>query len=225
MSAPAGAAILVIGAVRDERPRLSREFGEEVVLPFSPESASTPKTTQFRSTWVVASRRALQEHGHHERYVELLAGEHKREILESVAGTWLEMRVVRAHYEACDRLGLTSQEQLAMGRAVGDRAQGNLLATAVRLAQGAGVTPWTVFPQFDRLWRRGANGGAVAVVKLGPKEARLDVRGCELFDVPYFRTAFRGVLLGIVGLFCQRVYVHDVTPRAAGTAAFRFQWV
>jgi len=198
--------------------------GEEEILPFSQDRAHVLPASQFRSTWIVSSLQSLRERGHFERYLAGLAA-HKAEILECVAGTWLPLRVAHAHYAACDALRLATEEQLAMGRAVGGRAQGSILQTAAKAARGAGVTPWTILPQFDRLWRRGANGGVIAVTKTGPKEARVEIVGCALFDVDYFRNAFRGVLLGIGDLFCRTPYVHDVGRRIPGEAMFQLQWV
>jgi hypothetical protein len=179
--------------------------------------------TEFRATWVVSSLQTLRTRGHYDRYVTLLPTAYHSVVLEAVAGTWLPMGAARAHYVACNDLALPLQEEMTIGGAVGDRAQGSILSLAVRAAKGAGVTPWTIFPQFDRLWRRGANGGAAAVFRLGPKEARNDVVGCELFDIPYFEHAFRGVLMGIVELFCEKVYVHPL-PRRRSEASFHFQW-
>src|SRR5205823_14563872 len=125
---------------------------------------------------------------------------------------------------ACEQLGLTTDEQIGMGSSVGERAQGSVLSTAVRAARGAGVTPWTIFPHFQRLWVRGAKGGAVSVTKLGPKDARTEFVGCELFDIDYFRNAFRGVLLGIMTLFCQKAYAHETPKRARGEVTFHVQW-
>jgi hypothetical protein len=178
----------------------------------------------YRSTWIVSSLQSLRERGHFGRYDELLTT-HRTEILECVAGTWLPMGMAQAHYMACDGLGLPIEEQLAMGRAVGGRAQGTILQTTVKAARGVGVTPWTILPQFDRLWRRGANGGGISVVKTGPKEARVDLVGCPLFDIVYFRNAFRGVLLGVGDMFCRSPFVHDMARRAAGEVSFQLQWV
>jgi hypothetical protein len=142
-----------------------------------------------------------------------------------VAGVWLPVPVAHIHYEACLRLGLSEAETLEMGRGVGRRAQGTILATAVAMAKGAGVTPWTVLPQYDRLYRRGSDGGATAVFKLGPKEARIEVVGCDLMSNDYFRTAFRGVLLNIASLFCAKAYIHDHSRRhRARSAVYQFQW-
>jgi hypothetical protein len=63
------------------------------------------------------------------------------------------------------------------------------------------------------------------VTRLGPKEARAEFVGCTLLDVAYFRHAFRGVLLGIGAMFCQKPYVHDMPHRASGEASFHLQWV
>jgi hypothetical protein len=196
----------------------------EPVLALPPRNEIAPATA-FRTTWVVSSLQSLRARGHFEAYFAELPERYRGTILESVVGVWLPMDAARAHYDACERLRLSVEEQLAMGAAVGERAQGTLLSTVVKSAQGVGVTPWTVLPHFDRLWRRGCNGGAVAVYRVGPKEARTEFVGCSLFDVAYFRHAFRGVIHGVASLFCEKVYVHELPKRATGGAQFRFQWV
>ena len=198
----------------------------EVFLPFPvPRDRVTP-ARHWRSTWLIASLQSLKARGHFTQYERLLPAGHASAILTCVAGVWLPNAVARAHYETCGMLGLPRQEQFEMGLTVGDRAQGTVLQTAVRVANEAGVDPWSIFARVQRLWERGADGGAAAVYKAGPKEAILEVVGDELFDVPYFRNAFGGVMQGIVRLFCVRAYVHDVTPRGtAGGIMLRFQWV
>ena len=196
---------------------------EEVVLAFPGPRESIPPATEYRSTWIVSSLQTLRERGHFVEYKKQLTDHHDA-ILTALAGSWLPMKVARAHYDACERLGLDLDEQVAMGQSVGGRAQGTLLSTAVKAARGAGVTPWTIIPQFDRLYRRGCNGGAAAAFKLGPKEARVEFVGCELFDVDYFRHAFRGVLLNIGSLFCEKSYIHDMPRRRRGDAVFKLQW-
>ncbi|MGO9000310.1 MAG: hypothetical protein ACLQVI_43850 [Polyangiaceae bacterium] len=196
---------------------------EELIAPFPVPREEIQPATAYRSTWLVSSLQTLRERGHFESYRRQLTAHHD-EILSALAGSWLPIAIARSHYEACDRLGLDIEEQLTMGRKVGNRAQGTILSSAVRAARGVGVTPWTIIPQFDRLYRRGANGGAAAVFKLGPKEARVEFVGCELFDIDYFRNAFRGVLLNVGSLFCERQYIHDVPRRRRGEAIFKLQW-
>jgi len=59
-----------------------------------------------------------------------------------------------------------------------------MLGHVVRMAKAAGVTPGTVLPQYGRLFERGMQGGGIAVFKLGPKEVRIELVQCELFDIP-----------------------------------------
>ena len=200
---------------------LERE-GEELILRFPADRETISHATHFRSTWLFSSLEALRARGHFDDYRRHLRS-HEETILSALVGVWLPMEVARAHYDACDALRLSEAEQVAMGDAVGGRMRGTLLSTAVRAARGAGVTPWTIMPQLARISRRGADGGGAAVFKLGPKEARLEFAGLELFDVAYFRHAMRGVLLSIGSLFCEKGYVHDL-PRRRGEANFRLQW-
>ena len=197
---------------------------EEIVLPLPVPRERVVPATQFRSTWVVASLQGLRAGGHFDRYERQLSAEHRDAVLHCVAGTWLPMPVATAHYEACQSLNLTIEEQLTMGDAVGGRGSATLIATASRAAKGAGVTPWAVFPQLDRIWRRGANGGAVTVARTGPKEALGEVVGCALFDLPYFRNAFRGVVHGMTRAFCSSMYVRETGTRSRGEVRLRFQW-
>ena len=196
----------------------------EVIVAFPVPRAHVPKARAYRSTWILSSIGALKQYGYYDRYLKLVAREHHEDIFSLVAGVWVPIPLARVHYQACDDLDLPVSEQIARGRAVGDRAQGTMLSTGVRMAKAAGVTPWTILPQYPRLWHRGVDGGALAVFKLGPKEARIEIVGCALFELGYFRAAFRGVLQGMAGLFCRSSFIHDVPTRARDEATFRFQW-
>ncbi len=183
-----------------------------------------PRAAHFRSTWIVASLQGLRARGHFDRYVEHLSHGTRDELLQCVAGSWLPMALARSHYEACESLHLNVDEQLRMGDVVGNHGAATLIATAARAAKTAGVTPWSVFPQFDRIWRRGADGGAVTVTRRGPKDALGEVIGCELFELPYFRVAFRGVVLSMMRHFCSTMFLREVGPRPWGELRLRFQW-
>ena len=173
----------------------------------------------------MSSLQSLRESPYYKRYLASLPAAYHQTILESVAGVWLPMEAAKAHYLACDGLGLSLEEQLAVGRAVGGRAQASLLATVVKTARGAGVTPWSIMPQLNRLWMRGIDGGGCAVTRLGPKEARAEFVACELLDIAYFRNGLRGILLGSSTLFCKKAYIHELPNRRFGDVAFMLQWV
>ena len=54
---------------------------------------------------------------------------------------------------------------------MGERIQGTFIGTLVQRARMVGLTPWVVVPQFERLRERLLQGGAMEVVKVGPKTA------------------------------------------------------
>src|SRR3954470_3313458 len=89
----------------------------------APKEAPVPaplvrEATQFRSTWLTSSLRALRERQLLDPYFAHLPRSLHETVRASVAGTWLPIDVALAHYEACDSLKLPLSEQLAMGREV-----------------------------------------------------------------------------------------------------------
>jgi hypothetical protein len=198
---------------------------ETVFLPFPTARAAVPMASSFRSTWLTTSLRALRERGHYERYLTYLPAEYHEAVESSVAGVWLPVKVAVSHYEACGKLDLSIQEQLDIGAEVTKRIHGTVLGTLVRLATGAGATPWTVYSNLHRLWDRIWVGGGVGVFQLGPKEARIEVIAWPCSRVSYCRVAMRGVIHGVTDLFCQKAYVHEIpklcTPTTLG---FKVQW-
>lgn len=197
---------------------------EQVVLPLSVPRQSVARVTEVRSTSVVASIELLREEGQFERYASALL-DHRDEILSCIAGEWLPVAVARAHYEACDALGLSASEQFAMGRAAAQHARTGWVAQALRIVRAVGVTPWSLVGFLDRMWARGMKGGAVAVYRLGPKEARLEFIGCELFQIPYYRNAYRGVIDALGAAFSERHYTQELPRCSADEGIFKTQWV
>jgi hypothetical protein len=183
--------------------------------------------THVRSTLLLSSIQSLKVRGLFERYAASLDEAHRRDILDAVAGVWLPMDVALAHYQACETLGLSPEEQTAIGRDVNLRVQGSVLGLLARTARDAGVTPWVVLASLGRLWQRTFDGGGgVEVHRTGPKDARVELVGLPLLRVPYFRHAFRGVFQGGLTPISQRAYVHEQSGHGTETSAvFRVQWV
>src|SRR5262249_28583415 len=152
----------------------------------------------------------LRTHGYYERYLERLSGEHCDRVLTAISLEWLGVDVAMAHYEACEALGLTPQEQRAIGEEVGDRAQKTFFGFLIRSARNAGVTPWTAFTYVQRARERMYQGGDVCVVKVGPKEARVTCVGLLFVRIPYFRNGFIGVQAAGLRLFTSKVYVREL---------------
>jgi hypothetical protein len=94
------------------------------------------------------------------------------------------------------------------------------------MARDVGVTPWMLLTRGNQMYSRlFRGGGGVRVIERGPKEARADVAGLSLLDIPYFRHALRGLYQAAVSLFCLQSYVHEVARDGGPTRiALRISW-
>lgn len=193
--------------------------GEAVVLAF-PESV-TP-ATEYRTTWVVSSLEGLRALGHFDRYLGVLQAHHD-EILNCVAGGWLPISVVRAHYEACEALGLSAEDRASIARA-GGNVRRAWHASVVAATQREDADIWEILKQLHKIWQRGANGGACAVYKLGDKRARVEYIACELFDIPYFRGVSAAVLQLLTEHLHDGVRVTTLTGASRGSASYILEW-
>jgi hypothetical protein len=201
---------------------------DEVVLPF-PNGArrdQVPPVTHAKGQWLISSVRGIREAGHMDAYLRHLAPEHRRSILESGATDWHPMDVMMAHYAACEALDLPSDEIFAVGARATQRAQGTVIGVTTRLATNSGVTPWSMLPQFQRFWSRMMRGGGVAVWKLGPKEARVEVAGFPPARYRYCRIGTAAVVHAAVSLLCTRAYVTEAQSFGhPDDVVLRLSWV
>lgn len=215
--------MLAPSAVSRDGHTRSSAANEEILIGF--DRIRVARASQFRATWLAGSLRALRSRGLFDRYLAHLTPDTRDTILSSIAGTWLPVEIAVEHYEACDRLELPREVQIDIGREVTAIAHGTVLDTTVKLAKGLGATPWTLLAQVDKLWKRVWVGGAVGLVKLGPKDARVEIAEWPCARVSYCRSAMHGVLLGIVELVSRRAYVHPVPGRAdERSLAYRIAW-
>ena len=167
----------------------------------------------------------LRERGWFERYDAELTPDDRSTMDTLVPGVWVPIALIRAHYIAIDRIGLTVAEQLEMGHGLSERMHKPVLAVGVRLANAAGVTPWTLASQATKMWPRAYDGGAFLFDALGPKEARVVIAGFPCADLRYCRIAWRGILLGGTELFSRRAYVNDIPSQmTALNLAYRISW-
>jgi hypothetical protein len=199
------------------------EGREEAIVPLPGTRGQIPPASAYRSTWVVSSLNSLRYHGHFERYLGALR-EHRDEILSCVAGTWLPIPVAHAHYRACDALGLSDAQIAELVRGPGAQVRRAWYARLIAAAEQAKENPWAMLAQLDRNWRRGVTGSAVAVFRLGPKEARVEYVACELFRFPYYCQATRAVLLSLVERFGAGS-VRTLRQHASDEAHYQLQWV
>jgi hypothetical protein len=195
----------------------------EIVLAFP---ARINPVRNVRSTLLMGAMASLKSAGHFEAYCKAVAPAHRDVLLRAVAGTWIPGDTAMAHYVACDSLELSADVEAKLGGATFDRVRGTLLGTMLQLANGVGVTPWTLLGQIQRFWDRAYDGAGIQVRRLGPKDAHVDVVQCPFAETHYHRNALRGLFRAVVHLFCQQAYVQERKGyRAPGTMAFRAQWV
>jgi hypothetical protein len=195
----------------------------DVVLAF-PQKALATRTV--RSTVLLGSIATLREAGHYDAWAAALDTTHRDTLLQAVAGVWLPLDAALAYYGACDSLHLSSDTVAKLGGVTFGRVQGTLLGTVLRMANGAGVTPWTILPQLQRFWDRAYQGGAIQITRHGPKDAHLAVARCALLESHYYRNALRGLTSSVLSLFCQKVYVQEPAgPRPEGMLVLHAQWV
>jgi hypothetical protein len=172
----------------------------------------------------MASIESVRKRGRFDDYERALEPEHKDTLLRAVAATWIPLAAAKAHYAACDALGLSPEQQVQAGRGTFEGSRSTLLGTAVGLARGAGVTPWLVMPMLQRVWDRGVDGGGVMIVRAGPKDAHIDIVQCALVASPYMRNGLRGLIAGILELFCTRAYLTERRACGAASVHYRAQW-
>ncbi len=201
---------------------------EDIVLPFSAPLDRVGELTHVRGTLLASSLQSLRARGLFERYSALLVSEHRDTVLHCVAGEWLPVAVALAHYEACDALQLSVDEQLSLGRDVSRRTNETFLGLLVKMARGVGVTPWAVLPKLDSLHQRVCRGSGVQVTRLGPKDAKVEIVGMTLLGIPYYRNAFMGIYEAGIGLFATKVQVRATSLATLPPGKhfiLRVQWV
>jgi hypothetical protein len=193
----------------------------KVVLPLP---AHILPARHARSTLIMASIGTVRQKNLFAEYERALPEQYKETLLGAIAATWVPIDAALAHYAACDSLGLSPEQQVTSGRSTFDGARGTLLGTAVRMARGAGITPWSALPLLQRFWDRGFDGGAVSAVRTGPNDAHVSLVQCAVVASPYFRNGLRGLLAAIIELSCSRAYVTERRRATATSLSFRVQW-
>jgi hypothetical protein len=204
-------------------PSLARE---EILIPFPDSLAAEPSTTHCRGTLLTASFGAIRSHGHHERYLLALPPEYVTRITTAIATEWIPMDVVLAHYRACEALGLSVEETLTIGGAVVMNLQRTFIGGALKKAAAeAGVGPLFGLQRFASVYYRTMKGGGGRIVRLGPKDVRMEFVGQPLSSVRYFRVSYRGFIQAGCAFFARRAVVAELADYLSPTTcAYRVAW-
>ncbi len=186
---------------------------------------TAPPLRRVRSTLLCSGLVELRARGLLDDYLRVLDPAAAPTLLQAVAGTWLDLDVCFAHFAACDAV-VSSDIAFAIGGSSGKRVQQSALATLVRLATGAGATPWTIFANYERLWSRIFEGSKVTIEKAGPKDAIIVYEGMPLARFAYFRHALRGTNDGALRLFASNLFVRELPQHTTHTSLrYRVAWV
>jgi hypothetical protein len=200
-------------------------YDEEAIVPFPVARELVPMGTEFKSTWLAGSIGVLKAHGAFERYVANLPGKYHEPILRSIAGTWLPAEVAVAHYRAIDALGISTPERIAWGKEITQHLKKTIFSVGFSAARDVGVTPWAILKLFPTSFTREWRGGAAAIFRVGPKDARVEIAGFPVSPIPHCRTGLRGVLAGMCELVCTKAYANEIKPLCTDTTlGYRVAW-
>jgi hypothetical protein len=198
--------------------------GEEVVVPFRTPLAQMQLVAEVRGALINTSILTLRAFDHYDDYLAQLKPKEREEIFSIVASTWVPIEMAITHYRACEALGLPPSRVFQIGWSSGGRVQGTVLGLVLRLAKGTGATVWTGLAQcqrlFDRVFQR---GGGVTVIKLGPKEARLEFVQNPLCAMTYFRGGLRGIITAGCEHFCRKAIIRE-THWTPTSVTYRASW-
>jgi hypothetical protein len=196
------------------------------VSQLAPRTAPASPIRTVRSTLLLSSRTSLVASGYFAEYESHLDPAARTELDGIIAGTWLPIALVTAHYAACDALKLTRQAQTGLGRTNGERLGGTLLGTLAKLARNTGTTPITLVEQFPRFWGRIFEGGGIAYEARGPKDIEVIASASPLLRSTHFRNGLAGIVESILALVCERIFIR-ITDYKEGpaTATYLVQWV
>jgi hypothetical protein len=198
----------------------------EAVLTLRLPRNEIPPVKRVRGQWIASSLRAVRERGLMDKYLSQLPEEHHFTIRSTPVHEWLPAEVVVAHYAALDALALTQEDILAIGSSVVIHGHGKAIEVALRVIPTSLLNVFSVLAKADRLWDRAFDGGALAILRLGPKEARIDIIGLPFAHLTYPRVAIRGVITGVLRLLVKIVYVNDVTTFTTGNVlSYSVSWV
>ncbi len=160
--------------------------GREIIIPHEPGAGPV---TAIRNLVLQSSLKELEMGGYFERYKTLIDPAVLHELTSNVGPAWIAADLALQHYKACDDLGLTTEEFLALGKRVGDRIQDATIVSPAKKARDASFDVWGTMRQFHRIWARIYVGGSVQVVKGGPKKLLLEQLGFPFNRYNYYRLA------------------------------------
>ncbi len=199
---------------------------EEILVALTLPRERVPLATRVRGSVLLSSVTALRARGYGTAYLDLLDPRHHAAMMSPVPDAWLPIDLAVAHYDACERLGLAPHVIDEIGAESGRFQNRTFLSVLAAISRESGMTPWGALANANTLGARTWTGSSFSVVKLGPKEARLEWIQQPMARYPYFRRAFGAFTSAICGHFAQAFYTRELPAVAPATeAVYRLSWV
>ncbi|HEX6245513.1 MAG TPA: hypothetical protein VFZ61_31535, partial [Polyangiales bacterium] len=208
-------------------PAASLRFDPKLLLDHV--SARGPRVTDVRGSLVLQSLKLLRDAGHYDAYAEALPPEHRETLQQALAASWVSTAALVSHFRVVDSL-VPSDAQLArLGELLGKQIMDSLFASLIRTARSAGAEAgiWLALKQVDRIWNRMYQGGGVAVLQTGPKDAIFEVHGMPVATSRYFRLSHGAFVRASVLMVARVCVVKEVPARRPSpeSLAISISWV
>lgn len=214
------------GVMARDDGRRSGEYtatGREIIFPHVP---NIRPCSAIRNVVIQSSLAQLQEEGYYERYLKHIDPRTLEELKLTLSPGWTPIAVAHAHYQACDDIGLTQDEIANLGQRIGKKLHETTLIHSAKRNPGADFELWEATGALYRVWARTYEGGSCQVVRIGPKDKLVELRGFSLSRHRYYRIA---QLYGIgsayqsFGIRLESLKIVNYNP-TADELTFRFIW-
>jgi hypothetical protein len=179
-----------------------------------------------RNVVIQSSLAMLEEEGHYQSYLKHIDPKKLDELRSTLAPGWTPIALAHAHYQACDDLALTQDEIARLGQRIGQKLHDTTLVHSGKRNPGADFDLWEATGALYRTYARTYEGGSLQVVKLGPKDKLLELRGFSLSRHRYYRIAqLHGIAAGYqsFGVRLETMKIISYNP-TADELTFRFTW-
>jgi hypothetical protein len=206
----------------------ARSRSHEVLVPLPCEASALKPPTDLRGTVLSASFQLVREHNLEAAYFRALPAELHDAVRFVVPLSWVPLDLARAHFRAMDRVFPDPRQQVLNGKLSSERTQSSWIKTLVRALVASGQAPTLGFIKripsaFERLQ---LNGGGVAVLSSGPKDARIELYAQPLVETSYIRHGWQGMFEAGISLASRSCVVRQ-DPRflSVDRMAFDVSWV
>lgn len=175
--------------------------------------------TAVRGTLVISALEGLRAQRALEPLLTELPSALHEELLSASPLRWVPMAQLVELCLAVDRLRLTDRQLAEIGGAAASSIAATVLSTILRTA---GASPWTIVSNVDRLWDRFYEGGGITVMRLGPKDACIELSGMPHAVTRYCRATTQAFFQALTAKLARSVQAMPTRPRTVSPLSFAF---